>query len=277
MRRLLSLLCLIACTAPLGAETRFEWPGGARAAVSLAYDDALASQLDTAIPALNRHGLRGSFYLTLSSRVVESRLDEWKAAAALGHELGNHSLFHQCSRRAPGREWVTANNDLDQVPVDRMLAEVRLGNAMLHAIDGRRKRTFTVPCGDTHASGGDYVSKLRGEFVAIKSGAGDVVPSISLLNPYAVPVSAPSGATGEQLITLVTAAAARGTMVNITFHGIGGDHLAVSAEAHDTLLAHLASHRDVYWTETFIEVMTYVESARRSGPQFPSETVEFSP
>ena len=36
----------------------------ARAAVSLAYDDALDSQLDNAIPALDRHGLRATFYLT---------------------------------------------------------------------------------------------------------------------------------------------------------------------------------------------------------------------
>lgn len=277
MPRLLLLLSLIACTAPLAAETRFEWPGGARAAVSLAYDDALASQLDSAIPALNRHGLRGSFYLTLSSPVVEGRLDEWKAAAARGHELGNHSLFHQCSRRAPGREWVTPGNDLDHVPIDRMLAEVRLGNAMLHAIDGRRERTFTVPCGDRHAHGGDYVAQLTGDFVAIKSGAGDVPPSISVLDPYAVPVAAPSGATGEQLIALVKAAATRGTMVNITFHGIGGDHLAVSTEAHDTLLAHLASHRDVFWTGTFIEIMSYLKNARDSRGQLPTEAAEASP
>jgi len=50
-------------------------------AVSLSYDDALDSQLDNAIPALNRHGLVASFYLTLMSPTLRHRLDEWRAAA----------------------------------------------------------------------------------------------------------------------------------------------------------------------------------------------------
>src|SRR5687768_4418779 len=84
----------------------FAWPHGARAAVSLAYDDALDSQLDHALPALDRYGLKASFYLTLSNPAVAGRMEEWRAAARRGHELGNHSLFHQCARSKPGRDWV---------------------------------------------------------------------------------------------------------------------------------------------------------------------------
>ena len=51
----------------------FAWPQGRKAAVSLAYDDALPSHLDTAIPALDRHGLKGSFYLQLSRDTVWTR------------------------------------------------------------------------------------------------------------------------------------------------------------------------------------------------------------
>ena len=97
------------------ASEPFPWPGGRRAAVSLAYDDAIPSQLDHAIPALDRHGLKGSFYLTLSADTVRTRLDDWREAARNGHELGNHSLFHQCSRKGPGREWVAPQRDLDRV------------------------------------------------------------------------------------------------------------------------------------------------------------------
>lgn len=82
----------------------FAWPGGARAAVSLGYDDGLASQLDHVVPALNRRGLRASFYVPINSPTVPGRQAEWRAAAAAGHELGNHSLFHGCSARPAGRE-----------------------------------------------------------------------------------------------------------------------------------------------------------------------------
>ena len=40
-------------------------------------------------------------------------------------------------------------------------------------------------------------------------------------------------------------------MIGFTFHGIGGDHLQTSVEAHDALLAYLARHRDTYWVDTF--------------------------
>ena len=56
------------------ATPAFSWPNGAKAAVSLAYDDALPSQLDTAIPQLNAAGLKGSFYLPLSAETVQRRL-----------------------------------------------------------------------------------------------------------------------------------------------------------------------------------------------------------
>jgi peptidoglycan/xylan/chitin deacetylase (PgdA/CDA1 family) len=237
----------------------FAWPNDARAAVSLAYDDAVDSQLDHAIPALNRHRLKGSFYLTLSSPTVLKRLDEWRAAAVSGHELANHTLFHQCSKSVPGHEWVTPENDLDRITVAQLAAQIRLGNSMLHAIDGKTQRTFTTPCGDLKAGGMDYVPAIRSEFVAIKSGGGGVTADMRTLDPYAVGVATPSEVTGEQLIGMVKEAGRKGTMANFTFHGIGGDHLAVSTQAHEELLRFLAAHRDEYWTDTFIDIMTYVK------------------
>jgi peptidoglycan/xylan/chitin deacetylase (PgdA/CDA1 family) len=253
--------CAVAWTAT--AQTAaFVWPHGARAAVSLAYDDALDSQLDTAVPALNRHRLKGSFYLTLGSEVVSNRLVDWRKAAAQGHELGNHTLFHQCSRSAPDRGWVSAENDLDTTSVGRLVAQIRVGNTLLHAIDGKRARTFTTPCGDLNAAGVPYLKEIRGDFVAMKTNFGGVVPDMNTLDPYAVGIEVPSDVSGQQLIAMVQRAAAAGTMVNITFHGVGGDHLSVSREAHEALLNYLDRHRDIYWTDTFIRIMQYVKAQR---------------
>ena len=135
------------------ATPAFSWPNGAKAAVSLAYDDALPSQLDTAIPQLNAAGLKGSFYLPLSAETVQRRLADWRAAAAQGHELGNHTLFHQCAKSLPGRDWVSKDRDLDQTPASRLIAEIRVGNAFLQAIDGKTTRTFTAPCTESTRGG----------------------------------------------------------------------------------------------------------------------------
>ena len=84
------------------------------------------------------------------------------------------------------------------------------------------------------------------------------------LDPYAVTVEAPVGVTGEQLIARVEEAGRRGTMVNFTFHGIGGDYLSVSKQAHEELLQYLSAHRDLYWVDTFINLMKYVR--RQQSP-----------
>lgn len=245
------------------ASAAFSWPNGAKAAVSLAYDDALPSQLDTAIPQLNAAGLKGSFYLPLSADTVQSRLADWRAAATQGHELGNHTLFHQCAKSLPGRDWVSKDRDLDQTPASRLIAEIRVGNAFLQAMDGKTKRTFTAPCTDQLAAGTPYLPLLSSDFVAMKTTVGGVVADMKTLNIHAVPVIAPSEVSGAQLIAWVKEAGVKGTMVNFTFHGIGGDHLQISSAAHAELMQFLATHKNEYWTDTFLNLMEHVESQQK--------------
>ncbi len=45
------------------AAGKYSWPDNAIAAVSLPYDDALNSQLDNAIPELDKYDLKGNVYL----------------------------------------------------------------------------------------------------------------------------------------------------------------------------------------------------------------------
>ena len=267
-RRLALGCALFLCTnwaAASDAVKPFPWPNGARAAVSLAYDDALDSQLDKALPVLDRHGLKASFYLQLSNPSISRRMADWRRAALGGHELGNHTLFHQCSASAPDRAWVQPHRDLDRLSVAQVKDQALLANTMLYAIDGRRERTFTVPCGDTKAGGQDYLPAIAPEFVAIKAGGGSgAALTMDGVDPYAVAVLAPVNLTGKQLIDIVKLAGARGTMANFTFHGIGGDYLSVSAEAHEELVNFLAAHRDLYWTDTFLNIMQHVKAKRAS-------------
>lgn len=250
----------------------FHWPHGERAAVSLAYDDALDSQLDHAIPALDRAGLKGSFYLQLSNPSVNGRMAEWRAAAAHGHELGNHSLFHQCSAKVPGHDFVQPARNLDTTTVAQMRDQVLVANTMLMAIDGRTERTYTIPCTDHQAVDGDYLPAIASSFVAIKAreSKDGVTQSMATLDPHAVAVMAPVGLSGRELIAIVQRAAARGTMVNFTFHGVGGDYLTTSSAAHEELLAYLAAHRDEYWTDTFQNIMRYLQARQAPQPGKPA-------
>lgn len=241
----------------------FKWPNGQKAAVSLSYDDALNSQLDYAIPTLNKYGLKGTFYLSLASDTIVKRLPEWRAAAKRGHELGNHTLFHQCSKSKPGRDWVSVHRDLDGLSVAQMKDQVVMANAMLYAIDGKRERTFTAPCIDKEAGGQNYIDAIKSEFVAIKLEGGGVTADMNSLDPYGVGVDFPADVTGQHLIDIVKQAAAKGTMANFTFHGVGGDQLTTSAEAHAELVKYLADNKDIYWVDTFVNEMKYVKANQK--------------
>ena len=155
------------------------------------------------------------------------------------------------------------HRNLDTLTVAEMKDQVILANTMLHAIDGKRERTFTAPCIDKNAGGQNYIDAVKSEFVAIKSESGGVTPDMNKLDPYAVPVAFPAGVTGQQLIDIVKEAAAKGTMANFTFHGVGGDHLSVSVEAHEELLKYLAANKNIYWVDTFINEMKYVKAHQK--------------
>src|SRR5215213_3257591 len=73
------------------------WSRGCRGAISLTFDDAASTHVQNAIPVLDRHGLRGTFYVTYTSPKFPPVYDDWRAAHARGHEIGNHSRRHPCS------------------------------------------------------------------------------------------------------------------------------------------------------------------------------------
>lgn len=266
MHKLIAAAVLALAAVSAHAAEDFAWPGGHRAAVALGYDDALPSQLDIAIPALDRHGFKATFYLKLSAATLGTRLADWRRAAADGHELGNHTLFHQCSGSLPGHEWVEAHQDLDTTSAAQMADQVAVADAMLAAIDGRHERTFTVPCGDVLARGTNYVAQVAPRFVAVRLGEAPPPVTMAGIDPAAVAVIVPVGVTGAELIAMAEQARDHGTMANFTFHGIGGDYLTVSAAAHEELLDYLAAHPDDYWVAPFIDVMRHVRAEQaRNG------------
>lgn len=267
MRHLLVAVGLFITAAAQAAP--FAWPGGAQAAVSLGYDDGLDSQLDHVIPELNKRGLKASFYVPINSPTLPRRQNEWKAAAVAGHELGNHSLFHACSSKPPGREWVQKQRDLETTLPEQVQEQVIAANTWLQALDGQTQRTYTLPCLDRLASGQDYLPPLKAHFVAFRAAGGELITDPMTLDPYNVPVYGVEGWTAEQLIALVDKAAAQHAMVAIVFHGVGAEYLNVTNPAHDALLDHLAKNKARFWTDSFVHVMSYVKQRQAATTMRP--------
>jgi hypothetical protein len=237
----LSLLALLAFTSN-AAQT---WPNNQQVAISLSYDDALNSQLDNALPALNQRGLKASFYVVPLADAFKIRLNEWRDLAAQGHELGNHSLFHACLQNKPGREWVDPGNALDSKTVKSMVNEITVASTLLSALDGQTVHTLTPPCFDQEVADGNYIDAVQNQFIGIK---GTEDPNFAAL-------IAPSNLSSDEIIAFIEQQPANIRLVNVLFHGIGGDHLVTSNAEHNKFLDYLVANKHRFWVATYRDIM----------------------
>ncbi|HTE29076.1 MAG TPA: polysaccharide deacetylase family protein [Chryseolinea sp.] len=141
------LLVLIAITASAciccGQTTPFVWPAGKKAAISLSFDDARASQVNGGTELLDRYGAKATFYVVPGA--MKDHLKGWKSAVASGHEIGNHSLNHPCSGNFPwSREKAIENYTLDQ-----MRTELQDASKSIEDLLGVKPVVFAYPCGQT--------------------------------------------------------------------------------------------------------------------------------
>lgn len=261
-------------------DKQFRWPGGARAAVVLTYDDGIDAHLDHAVPDLEAANLRGTFYVPGNSTSLRKRLEEWRGIARRGHELGNHTIFHPCLRHEPGRErtWVEPERQLERYSVDRIAGEVAVMNTLLHAVDGLDVRTMAYTCGDETAGGASYVDSIRPLFTAARAykNAFKGLADPRTLDPYRVPTWALNMNTGAEMIAWVEQAMESGSLAVFTFHGVGGGHkFDIGREDHRKLVAWLDANRGRVWTAPFVKVMEHVLAERQRLTAGLEETVVY--
>ena len=132
----------------------FTFPGGARRAVTLSFDDGTIHDRRL-VEAFGRHGLKATFNLVpgrFGRDGVVSR-DE-VASLYAGHEVASHGWMHL---------------NLDYLDPYRRLAEIRDGRAALEDLLGRPVRGFASPYG---AHGNASVDAMREAGVAYARTAG---------------------------------------------------------------------------------------------------------
>jgi len=234
--------------------------------VVLTYDDGMDTHLDHAVPDLDAAGLKGTFFVPGHSESLAKRLLEWRALVPRGHELGNHAIFHPCLRTGPKgavREWVKPEYQLEGYTVERIRDEVAAMNTTLLAVDGETVRTFAYNCCDTTAGGRSYVDAIRPLVLAARAGEDRIAADVRTLDPMLVPSWAATNVTGAELIAFAQKAVDAGGLAVFQFHGVGGEWISVSREAHGELVKWLAANRRAVWSDTFRSVMTHVVSEQK--------------
>ncbi len=73
-----------------------KWYGNKVAAVSLRFDDASETHVQTAIPMLERYGFKATFMINPGRRLYQKHKYFWEQQVpAMGHRLGNHTWNHK--------------------------------------------------------------------------------------------------------------------------------------------------------------------------------------
>ena len=239
------------------------WPDQYEAALSLTFDDGLPSQLHTAVPMLAEHGLAATFYLSPRGEDCAEGLAPWQPVAADGHEIGNHSLTHTCSRGfadsldAPGLEGLTPA----EIEGDVLEAEARLRAVF----PGQRERSFCYPCYQCHVGEGatrqSYVPVIARHFVAAR-GQGEIANhplTCDLHYLWSWPVQR---RTGAELVGLAMQCLAQQRWGILTFHGINEGHLTVGQVDFAELCAFLARAGERLWVAPVVTVAQWVRRLR---------------
>jgi peptidoglycan/xylan/chitin deacetylase (PgdA/CDA1 family) len=234
------------------------WPGAAKAAVSLTYDDGLDSQLDNAAGPLAAAKLRATFFLTRDN--AQARLADWVALARSGgHEFGNHTVTHPCDL---SRYTAASFARREIAPMDDWLDDNF----------GRNPgRLFAYPCSMTDLGPGDANQQLtRYEALLKASGFRGArtcdeddpnSPRYARADPYRLRASATTSDKDNPnlAIAYVQGAMKRGDWAILVFHEIlktrngQGD---TSIATHQTVLDWLVSQP--VWCAPMGEVLDHI-------------------
>lgn len=243
----------------------FPWPGGAKAALSLSWDDARVSQVDRGHPLLDRYGFKGSFYVNPSG--VDQRLEGWKRAAAAGHEIGNHTLTHPCSGHFP---WSRANA-LEDYTLDRMTREIDGATEYIIGKLGTVPVTFGYPCDQTYVGRGEkiqsYIPLVAKRFLCGRGALNMGEPNDpEYLDLAQVPCGGGDGYACDDYRGWAERAARDHRWMIFCGHEFGDDGFQTTRLAElERFLGWLKERGSDFWVGTVAEVASFIKLTRGSA------------
>ena len=240
------------------------WPEDCQGAVSLTFDDGMDSQREVAVPLLNEHGLRATFYVNPRDGYAET-LAPWREIAGAGHELGNHTMRHPCSKN------FAFIGDSDRLALEEMsLAEmeaeiVETSRRIRDLAPNQEAISFGYPCYQPFVGQGlhrqSYVPLVARHCVAGR-GRGEYANHPRHCDLAYLWSWACERMTGAQLVGLAERAASQGRWAILTFHGVHEGPLSVGAGDLAELCDFLERQQDRIWTAPVAVVAQRVRAWR---------------
>ena len=236
----------------------FHWPDGRRAAVSLSFDDARLSQIDTGLALFRKLDVRVTFFV--KSANIQERLAGWKQAVADGHEIGNHTVTHPCT----GNYAFSLKNALEDYDLRKMAEQIDGANEQIRKMLGVTPKTFAYPCGQKFVGRGldarSYVPLVAERFLARRGYLDE-----SANDPMVCDLSQAMGTPVDdmdfaQMKKVVDQVAHEGRWAIFVGHEIGQRGYQITdANALEALCNYLKDPANGMWLGTVEEIASYIQ------------------
>lgn len=239
----------------------FFWPEGKKMALSLTFDDARLSQIDTGIPLLDKYGVKATFYISPGSMLKQS--DKWKMAVLNGHDIGNHSVYHPCS----GNFAWSRDKALEEYSLQKMRTELDSASRFINEFLGVNPVSFAYPCGQTFIGRGagvqSYVPLIASMF---ESGRGwlNEAPNdpefcdLSQLNGTEL-----DGKSFDQVLKLIETAKANGQWLVLAGHEMNEEGFQTSQlKTIEAICKYAMDPANGIWIDNVHNIAFYVERQR---------------
>lgn len=253
------------------------WPGDCKGAISLSFDDGRQAQLDIAIPILEEYDLLGTFYIKPGGDDWKQRFAPWREAALAGHEIGNHTLSHICSRNFA---WKADMKSLETIALDDIEADVLEAERRINElIPEQANHTFCYPCYQNYVGEGatrqSYVPVIAKNFPAAR-GMGEAANHPLFTDLHYLASSTVAGwMSGQDLCGFAEDAVKKERWCILTFHDLqhspGSDWVPgssyhdgpFSASGFRELCEYLAANSARIWTAPVVKVAQRVINWRK--------------
>ena len=243
---------------------RYEWPDGYQAALSLSFDDARHSQIDTGLALFDKYDAKVTFYV-VPDRVRE-RLEGWKQAAVSGHEIGNHTVHHPCTGNF---DWVTADNTIENYTLKRMQIELLNANQQIQELLETTPKSFAYTCGDTTVGRGlnnkSYIPVVAELFTSGRGWQNEAANNPEKVDMAHVLSMKMDDMSFEDIRAIIEDARKKGYWVVLAGHEIGQNDGTYTTRTVmlDKLLSYAQDKKNKIWIAPVGTISQYIKNKRK--------------
>lgn len=241
----------------------FDYPAQAQNAISITFDDARHSQVDTGLAILDKHNVKATFYVSPFN--VKERLAKWKKAVASGHEIANHTSSHVCTGNF---EWLRQQNlSLEQTTLKWLEKDILDAQVYIKANLGVTPRAFAYPCGNTFVGRGmntqSYVPLIAKLFDTGRTWLDETANNPNFTDFSQLTGLRIDGMSFDKIIEMLEQLRTNNSWLILAGHEIGkGDQYTTDKKVLEQLISYIKDPKNGYWLGTVSEVADYIDKSR---------------